>query len=92
LPPPDPNTLASLGAVLARKGRFDEGIRCLNEALRIDPSHANAENNLGYVYELQHRMPEAIAHYEAALKIQPNHPDATRNLRRLAARASSTKE
>jgi tetratricopeptide (TPR) repeat protein len=71
---------SNLGRVLAERGRTDEGIVHLVEALRIKPDYAVAHNNLGTVMEKQRRFREAIHHYSEAVRIFPQFANAHYNL------------
>lgn len=62
---------AILGRVLARKGELDRALEVLNEAVRIDPSNADALAFRGNVRLLRNEPAEALADYEAALRLQP---------------------
>jgi tetratricopeptide (TPR) repeat protein len=62
----------SLGGFLEREGRFDDGEASLREALRLDPSHANALNYLGYAMaDRNERLEEALVYIRRALEIDP---------------------
>ena len=56
------------------QGRVDEAIPHLQEALRLDPSHAEAHSNLGVALARRGRVVEAIDHYREALRLDPE-PD-----------------
>ena len=65
--------------------RLDEAAAEYREALRIDPSYANAHNNLGNVLLSQKRYGEAIGEFEEVVRLQPASSAAKKNL--AAARA-----
>jgi tetratricopeptide (TPR) repeat protein len=69
-----------LGSALIKNGRTGEGVRHLEEALRINPSFPEAHYNLVVVLVREGRMEDAIQHYRAALAGRPNHADARYNL------------
>src|SRR5437879_12634531 len=49
-------------------GRFDELVHEMEEAIRLDPKHADALNYLGYTYaERDMRLEEAVALIQRAL-------------------------
>jgi Flp pilus assembly protein TadD len=52
-------------------GRFEEALRCFNEALVLDPHDAMAWNNKGVCLAGLGRHDEAIACYNKALEIDP---------------------
>jgi len=65
-------TLNQQAAILIRQGRFDEARIHLQEALRLQPDHADAHANLGNVFAYQQRYDEAIAQYQQALRLNPD--------------------
>src|SRR5437879_13046960 len=53
-------------------GRFDELVHEMEEAIRLDPKHADALNYLGYTYaERDMRLEEAVALIQRALAVKP---------------------
>src|SRR5438093_13243789 len=53
-------------------GRFDELVHEMEEAIRLDPKHADALNYLGYTYaERDMRLEEAVALIQRALEVKP---------------------
>ena len=70
----------NLGYTLVEKGRIDEAIHHLNEAVRIKPRFEKAYNNLGIAIIFQLKIPEAIASFENAVKLKPDYGDAHFNL------------
>ncbi len=62
----------NLGVALCERGRYDEAIAPLQEALHLNPQYWAAENNLGLALTNAGRPADAIAHYEQALQ---HHPD-----------------
>ena len=63
-----------------RRGRVNEAIEHSEEALRIRPNDADAQNNLGLAL-LQNGDPKrAVAHFEKTLEINPGHMNAEVNL------------
>jgi len=71
-----PHALTLLGRVLAKKGDLEQAMEALNEALRLNPSDANALAYRGNVYLLRQQPEPALADYEAALRLQPGDPAA----------------
>ena len=65
------------------QGNYNKAIIQYTEALRINPSYAEAHNNLGSVLEQNGRISEAISHFSAALRIFPQYKDAQNNLNRV---------
>ena len=66
-------------------GRTSEAIDQYKQALRINPSSADAHNNLGAALAQMGRISEAIEQLKAALRINPNDIDARNNLTKLEA-------
>ena len=50
--------------------------RDYQEALRLDPNHAEAHNNLGVVLKEQGQPAAAVAHYQEALRLKPDYLQA----------------
>jgi tetratricopeptide (TPR) repeat protein len=65
-----------LGAELGNRGKIDEAIGKFREAIRINPSFADAHVNLAVALSLQGKVAEAIPHYAEALRLQPGHREA----------------
>ena len=60
--------------------RLDEAAAEYREALRIDPSYANAHNNLGNVFLAQQKYDDAIREFEDVTRLQPTSIAGFRNL------------
>jgi tetratricopeptide (TPR) repeat protein len=71
---------ASLADFLMRGGRVTEAIAHSEEALRIRPSDADAQNNLGLALLQTGDTLRATEHLEKALEIDPGHMNAEVNL------------
>ncbi len=71
---------ASLADLLMRRGRVGEAIEHSEEALRIRPGDADAQNNLGLALLQTGDVKRAIAHLQKALEIDPGHMNAEVNL------------
>jgi tetratricopeptide (TPR) repeat protein len=71
---------ASLADLLMRRVRVNEAIRHSEEALRIRPGDADAQNNLGLALLQTGDAKRAVAHLEKALEINPGHMNAKVNL------------
>ena len=71
---------SSLGVALDERGRPDEAIAHFQQALRVNPRLAHAENNWGITLAKQGRWEEAARHYEAALRIDQRYAEAHANL------------
>jgi tetratricopeptide (TPR) repeat protein len=62
----------NLGAALLGKGRLDEAIDHLREAVRLAPARTEARINLGIALSRQGKLDEAAAQLQAALSLAPN--------------------
>jgi len=71
---------ASLADLLMRRGRVPEAIQHSEEALRIRPNDADAQNNLGLAMLQTGDTKRAVEHLEKALQINPGHMNAEVNL------------
>ena len=71
---------ASLADLLMRRGRVNEAIEHSEEALRIRPNDADAQNNLGLAMLQTGDTKRAVEHLEKALQINPGHMNAEVNL------------
>jgi len=60
-----------VGLLLADQGKTADAISHFFEAVRIDPSYADAQKNLGAILAKQGRIDEAIAHYAEGLRLTP---------------------
>lgn len=57
-----------------------EAAQAYQDALELDPDHADAHVNLGRILHENDDTEAAIAHYRRALEIEPEHPTASFNL------------
>jgi len=71
---------ASLADLLMRRGRVREAIEHSEDALRIRPNDADAQNNLGLAMLQTGDTKRAVEHLEKALEINPGHMNAEVNL------------
>ncbi len=69
-----------IGELYFREEKFDDAIKYLNDALRIKPDFADAQNNIGAALARQGKFDEAIQHLNEALKINPDSAEAHANL------------
>jgi protein O-mannosyl-transferase len=75
-----PWTHNNLGSALLSKGKVDEAIPHLKEALRLLPTYPDAHNNLGVALLKEGAVAEAISHLETALALNSNSAEAHANL------------
>ncbi len=73
-------TWIELGILLVESERWEEALRPLEEAARLDPQGCDAFRFLGIARERLGRVPEAIAAWRAALEVCPRDHDQTRRL------------
>ncbi len=70
-----------------RGGRAGEALRELDEALKLDPSFAEAHRARGLVLEFGHgRLAEAEREYRRALELKPEYPEASNDLGQVLAK------
>ena len=69
-----------LGVALYDAGDISGAVTQYENAIRIDPDHADARNNLGNAFFKQGRTDEAIQCFAKALALNPNHTEARNNL------------
>jgi eukaryotic-like serine/threonine-protein kinase len=67
------------GLSLMNLGFTDEGMRCTEEAIRINPNCAEAHNNLGIGYAKKGDLDSALREYREALRIDPGYFRAHHN-------------
>jgi tetratricopeptide (TPR) repeat protein len=87
------------GFILHHDGRLEDAIRSYEEAVRLDPEDAQAEDELAGIYVEQNRAREAaehydraIAHYRRALDIDPSLFETRRSLAKTLANSGHTRE
>jgi len=61
---------SSLGWELRRARKYDEAIRCLCQAIQLNPDYAMAYNNRAAVYADTHRFAEAVQDYDKAIALR----------------------
>jgi Flp pilus assembly protein TadD/SAM-dependent methyltransferase len=80
LHPHHPDALHLLGLISLSKGRHDDAIRHLDEALKLNPRSGQIHNSLGEVYRKQGQFAYAGDHYRKALALDPSLAEAHCNL------------
>ncbi|MEL6765172.1 MAG: tetratricopeptide repeat protein, partial [Cyanobacteria bacterium J06607_6] len=75
-----PDSYVNLGTALRLQGQFSEAIAAYQQALRLNPNFAEAQNNLGNALKEQGKFSEAIAAYRQALQLNPSYVVAHSNL------------
>jgi Tfp pilus assembly protein PilF len=66
----DPHLRNFLGIADTQTNRMEEAVKNLREAIKQDPSLAEAHLNLGFAYHKLHQQKAAKAEYEAACRLQ----------------------
>ena len=64
--------VTSVDMVSAEQGNYTAAEACYQEALRLNPAHADAHSNLANWYKDQGRLVEAVESYGIALAYQPD--------------------
>jgi tetratricopeptide (TPR) repeat protein len=64
-------TAALMGDFALNRGRLDSAQTKLEEAIKLDPSLASAEQSLGYLLLKQNQTEEAERHFTRALELDP---------------------
>lgn len=81
---PDDGALhTSLAGALGALARYDEALRELEHAIRIEPLNPESYHNRAVVYEKQGKPTQAIAEYRTALRYRPDYEPSARALVRL---------
>jgi len=70
----------NLAAAYFETGRFEDAVRELQEAIRIEPDYATAYNSLGYTYTQMKRYDSAVDSFKAAVNLRGNFLEAIGNL------------
>lgn len=78
--PADGGQRTFLAARYLEARRIDDAIAQLQEALRLDPSLAEAHSNLGSALRSQGKLDEAVSHFREAIAIAPRLAEAHNNL------------
>jgi tetratricopeptide (TPR) repeat protein len=88
LRPDLPEGHINLGAVLSKRGDFDDAATQYRRALQLEPQNPDAREGLGVVLTEQAltekgQYPEALTNLEAVVKLKPDDADSHYNLGRL---------
>jgi tetratricopeptide (TPR) repeat protein len=76
----DVHVLATMGTIEGRRGRNEEALKYLNEALRLDPQSEMALSIRGNVYFQAGNLEQARRDYRGALSINPQNEQAIAGL------------
>ncbi|HEX8232460.1 MAG TPA: sulfotransferase [Caulobacteraceae bacterium] len=72
--PQDVTVLRVLADALAHQNRFDEALKVLDEALRLNPDYAEGHYGRGVVLEALGQLQGAMDCYRRANELEPNYP------------------
>jgi len=85
--PEDATLRTSLAGALGALGHYDEAMKQLDAAIRIDPLNVEAYHNRGVVFERRNDTKSAIEEYRRAVRYSPQYEPSRRALLRLAGTA-----
>ena len=74
--PDDADTIANLGAILQKQGKFEEALEYYNKAESIDPSNINTRINVGTLYQQKGDYRTAVVAYDSVLILYPDNIQA----------------
>jgi Flp pilus assembly protein TadD len=72
--------LNNLGSILLQRGKIDDAIDRLRQAVQIEPGNAKAQNNLGLALVRLGRFDQAEPCYRKAIEVNPRYVQAYENL------------
>ena len=76
----DVNLLGLLGAILMKKGCWDEAERTLKRTIDLAPAFARPHEDLGALYLARNAPERAVTHFRQALELDPAATSAKRGL------------
>jgi tetratricopeptide (TPR) repeat protein len=82
---------ATLGTIRLRQKKFDESVKFLEKALRLNPALIGGRLTLGLAFLMQGKKAQAREVFQQTLKIDPNNPDARFSLAQLEAESGNYK-
>ena len=74
--PNDADTIANLGAILQKQGKFDEALEFYQKAESLDPSNINTRINVGTLYQQKGDYRTAVVAYDSVLILYPDNIQA----------------
>lgn len=87
LDPKDKRPYYNIGYInLVYLKKYDEAINYFGEALRYDPTYAEAYYNRGFAYELSGNKKNALSDYKKALELKTNYEKAIKAINKLEGR------
>jgi len=84
--------LLNLGVALEQQGRREEALSRYRDAVRADPTLAQAHNNLANLLNTLNQTDQALAEYREALRLKPNAPLPHLNLATLLLKKGNYQE
>jgi tetratricopeptide (TPR) repeat protein len=87
-----PLALSNLGILLMKKGRVEEAVSALQQALRLDPQNELSLLRLGQVYRLDGRLGMASDYFLRVLKRNPRNAEALLGLAELYMRRGASRQ
>jgi Tfp pilus assembly protein PilF len=85
--PKDSSLRTSLAGALGALGRYDEAMRQLDVAIKLEPLNAEAYHNRGAVFERQGKRSAAVDEYRTAVRYNPSYEPSRTALTRLTGSA-----
>lgn len=86
------HALTNLGAVHLQRGQWKEGVKRIEESLKVSPAQPVALNNLAGALRELGRADQALAAYGKAISLKPDYADALANRARLLEAMGRTAE
>lgn len=90
--PDEINLLGMLGAILIKKGDWDEAEKRLRRAIEVEPAFAKPHEDLGALHLARNDPEGAVPFYEKAVALDPGQPSAMRGLAVALHRAGRSQE
>ena len=85
--PEDATLRTSMAGALGALGRYDEAMKQLDVAIKLDPLNVEAYHNRGVVFERRNNPPAAIQEYRRAVRYSPQYEPSRKALERLTGSA-----
>lgn len=86
------HALTNLGTVHLQRGQWKEGVKRIEESLKVSPAQPAALNNLAGALRELGRMDQALAAYGKAIALKPDYAEALANRARLLEAMGRTAE
>ena len=76
-PKNDPVLLNKTGIAYQQMQQLDRARKLYEQALKLRPTYAEAQNNIGTIYYAQKSYRRAVSAYRKAIRLSPNRPPST---------------